>query len=414
MKIGGRSIGVTVILGAGAAIDIGAPATLRITDMITKGHLSRSEPWVFIRELKEKLDDYYNCKANFEDLLHCVETLLNYTRPLKELNSKHKPVLGEFMQIIDPKYINHLNLYKSKIEILETIFEEIRKYDSKFNVPENHKFYSNFWSDLCNLVSTDIYNLNYDRTIQNSLIENGIEFEEGFINDPLRENVKKFNPENLYSASNKVVNLHGSIYFGFKKDLSNEDLLNYNFQDLYLHLSSLDAKETWGRKTGRSDILTQSGEKVISSPIITGLRKLEKLNVAPFNFYHSLLPMSIVNNSSLLIIGYSFGDDHINSYIEKHRLIHGKSSKVCLITFMDKEDKKTWHHNISEMSKLTGFINHEMFSFIAKASNESNPETTFEYKNPHESRDKNFRMYFGGFKDTVDNYKKEILEFLNS
>lgn len=80
------------------------------------------------------------------------------------------------------------------------------------------------------------------------------------------------------------------------------------------------AKETW---FGRSTNTAQSHMESVIGPIITGLRKTDKLVAYPYSSYYHTLMDSLQKNSRLLIIGYSFGDIHFNHLLDRITRIHG-------------------------------------------------------------------------------------------
>ena len=71
----------------------------------------------------------------------------------------------------------------------------------------------------------------------------------------------------------------------------------------------------------------QAGDAIFYSPIITGLKKTDKLCFMPHNFYHANLVRKIIENPSLLICGYSFGDLYVNQLIQRHKLVHDKNER---------------------------------------------------------------------------------------
>jgi hypothetical protein len=67
--------------------------------------------------------------------------------------------------------------------------------------------------------------------------------------------------------------------------------------------------------------------------------------------------------------------------------------------------------------KTNGMLtfSHETFLFFAKSFNEDRPfEKGFKFKNPMVSNDGKVRVYFDGFKKTIEKHKDEILNFFKS
>ena len=82
---------------------------------------------------------------------------------------------------------------------------------------------------------------------------------------------------------------------------------------------------------GQNSPSNQSGETYKTAPIITVLRKLDKLNCIPFDFYHSNLVNCLTRNHKLIISGYSFGDSYCNQLIERMLYMHGNRARIVLI-----------------------------------------------------------------------------------
>ena len=158
----------------------------------------------------------------------------------------------------------------------------------------------------------------------------------------------------------------------------------------------------------------QVGDSIFYTPIITGLKKMDKLCYMPHNIYHANLVKKIIENPSLLICGYSFGDLYVNQILERHKLIHGNSQRVVII------DK--WEDNINNnvrlyryymdhttagfkafMSRLIGggIVPLDIFKQFAQISD-------YCWQSPNGS----LQLYTNGMKSAVVNHEYEILDFL--
>ena len=91
---------------------------------------------------------------------------------------------------------------------------------------------------------------------------------------------------------------------------------------------------------GRSQSLetNQTNEEIFAGPIITGLRKTDKLNCIPYDYYHANLCKSLIANRRLLVTGYSFGDLYMNQQLERIRLIHDEDCRIVLIDYWKQKD----------------------------------------------------------------------------
>ncbi len=68
------------------------------------------------------------------------------------------------------------------------------------------------------------------------------------------------------------------------------------------------------------------------APIVSGLRKLEKLNVQPYANYFADFARAVSNSPYLMIVGYGAGDEHINYWLHEFTLIHGEQARVVEVT----------------------------------------------------------------------------------
>ncbi|WP_391203177.1 SIR2 family protein [Psychrobacillus sp. L4] len=395
---------ITCLLGAGAAIEIGGPSSIGLTKEI----LSESE---HLKELSLALDEYYGGnKYNFEDLLHLIETFLSYQYS-NAIDKKYKPILGAFIRI------NFLTDYRKLIDdkriVYQKIWEAISKYDSDIFTNLEKSWYLDFWRKM-NENKLDIITLNYDNTIHNALAGS---ITDGFLKED--DTYARLNLDELYRKDlSKIINLHGSINFGHyngtNSETANKHVFEDDFHELYKYLKPNMARDNFFNST-RSSNMTQYGEVAEITPIITGLKKADKLLVSPYNAYHNYFYESIRNNSSLLIVGYSFGDLHINNMIEKITALHGDNRKIVVITYLTEEQRKNWHPDHSIMMEDDGWLTTEALFFYSKAAKDYYPlGQSFTYQSPIISKNGNLRVYLEGFNQAARNHGDEIIEFLTS
>lgn len=390
---------INCLLGAGAAIDINGPSTNLITSTIKRRNS-------FIEDISLMLNEYYgNNNYNFEDVFHAIESLRSFSN-LRSSVKAHKPVIGAFLSEKNHKYFDTVELIRAEHDILDILSDLIFEYDNQFSVSDDHDWYKSFWNELNQRMSLDVFTLNYDSTIQHSLQEN---FNDGFeaVDDA---SYKRFNPKIiLETKKSRVLNLHGQINYGYLNDKDpNRFALEDDFSDLYKFQCFAEAKSTW---FGRSSNYAQSGDIAQISPILTGLRKTDKLLTYPMSVYNNILINSIYTNPNLFICGYSFGDKHINKIIERVFSIHREHRKIVLITYINNESRRHWSPDPATMD----WLNNDMFTFIAKAFNEFRPfEDKYQYINPLVSKDGRVMIYFEGFKKTIEEHGHDIISFFNN
>jgi SIR2-like domain len=399
---------ISVLIGAGATIDIGGPTTDELTEKVCqKKQLLFKGKSAILKSVAKQLNDYYNPnKINFEHLMHAIEMLDTYRDGWNNPgNLKYKPPIIPFIKPRFTRYFkdNSIGLLVAKQDIIRTIADEVNKYDHKFRKTKKYDWYKDFWGNSG--LIWDITTLNYDTTIEYSLNN---EYEDGF--EDISDNYFRFNPLKLENPSKSTLtHIHGCINFGYPRNIQNKYAYEDTHEDIYKLNSYKEAKQTW---FGRSTHRTQAAEETIIGPIITGLRKVEKLNTYPYSHYLYNFQKSILKNKSLLIVGYGLGDLYLNQLMERLNRIHGEKKKIVIITFYGKDDWTDDHRIIDFPETNDGYL------FLAKAFVKESPlkgykRENFINKEPIRSEKGNVLVYLHGFKEAIQNHKNEILDFFN-
>lgn len=395
---------ITVLVGAGACIDINGPSTEFITNQVKNIKLdTMNQSNEFISNICSMLDKYYKADCwNFEDFFHTLEILSSQLAGWRPNTiKKYKPAIGGFVQAINNEVFNSLALIESKQKVIEKVAQLINEYDSSFNPEGKDQWFSDFWKNLNKKAFLDITTLNYDTCIEQCLTD----YQDGY--EKIESNCHKFNPRLLVKKNkSRIMHLHGCINYGYfwNEGDPNKYVFIDDFQDLYKYDRYSDSRVTWFGRSGNS---AQSGDNSDIGPIITGLRKTDKIIAYPYSEYYSVFQNSLINNSKLLIIGYSFGDKHFNKIINRISGLHGSNRKIVIITYCNPND---WCHDPTCMDNF----NQESIEFLAKSFMEFNPfNGYYDFKEKIISKDKNVRIYFSGFKKTVLKYDNEIIDFLN-
>lgn len=398
---------ISVLIGAGAAIDLEGPSTYKLTKAI----VNKSD---FLKLIALRLNKYYGvAQYNFEDIAHLLELALSYqSSSSSNTRNEFKPILKEFMCL--DHFLNRSNLIQAQQDLYQELWNSIYFYDEKFGNSHDHSWYKKFWNALNHKNNLDIFTLNYDTTIQQSLANL---YTDGFVEECTDGDLYKFDPNNLYEGNKtKIINLHGSILFG-GSNFSNRTSQSVDFSDfneIYKYHNYEVARKNFF-DVGKSNNYSQAREMIRLSPILTGLRKTEKLLVTPFDSYHNYFFNSIRNNNCLLIIGYSFGDHHINHIINKMTEIHKKNRKIIVINYINHESRQNWHSDHSVMMENNGWLTEDALKFYTKSFLNYRPfENHTSFQTPIVSEDGNVKIYLLGFKETLKDYKQEIITFFST
>lgn len=413
----------TAILGAGTVLDfdftgIEKPTTSNITKICKEQKIQdfNNEELYLIRHIYDKIVDvakleykkhHYDVRSfspniTFEDLFEVIETLYSYNSTWRH---EHYPISIISALVKSDLNFESIEYYNSLIAIVRTIINIVNAYDERFRINGRESWYKVFWKEFKGRL--DVFNFNYDTTIETSLGE----FNDGFVR--FAPNCDRFEPDILWNADDSIssVNhLHGCIFFA---DLNPSITENYySHRDLYKLYSVKDVLTLLGHYWMPHN---QVGDYIFYTPIITGLKKTDKICYMPHSIYHANLVKKIIENPSLLICGYSFGDLYANQILERHKLIHDKNQKVVIV------DKWPDYVNDSNVRLYRYYMDHTsegLKEFVARIIEGGNaPLDIFkQFNHLHdgcwESSNGTLRLYTKGMKHAVVNYQNDIMDFL--
>ena len=421
---------VTIIVGAGAVLDFNHngifPSVKEITNEVLK--LSTQKVDGGERPLLRELNDYIVGKLNkvgrpeinramppqlnFENLLHIIEMCISYSGCWhKDFTSW--PAFPEFGTLIHPDdFLNDIQTYdyiRAAFGLQKTVMDIVDQYDTTFREDtSSEQWYRDFWKSLSG--KSNIFNLNYDNTIENSFGE----YEDGF--PPIKdgEEYSRFSAKRYYENKrglSTIAHLHGQILFSEAKEFPFE----YSIRDMVKNRDYETACKN--RIGGQQNPSNQAKEEYLQPYIVSGSRKTEKITFAPNNVYLSDLTRKVIKNNRLMIIGYSFGDLYLNEILGLGMAAHGDDFKVVII------DKYPSYINsyISFFQYLVHECNPQGYTFVARLAKDrlfveigqkEFPIIVNGYDKPLISRTGNLMMCISGFKDAVENHKDTIMEFL--
>lgn len=427
----------TVLVGAGAALDLtnttkNIPTTAYITEKIVKEKPNNNSS--LILNLYKRICEQWNILpqesygiVHFEILFHVLEELKTYNISWKD--SVTKDYKTPFASIVTksmeyeekdiPICINH---------IINKIYEVIGTYENNLTDVCN-KWYKEFWREKGK--QWDIFTLNYDTTIEQSIgnYEDGYTYRTDSQSYPYKFIILKLleNKEKLTTINH----LHGSVCLGRNV---NHDSCNYDCQDLIKWDNYNNGYYFWNHITAGNKT-SQDKHFIIQGPILTGLSKLEKITCLPYSAYYYNLKKCVLENNTFLIVGYSFGDDYINSELFRLNHIHQDNKRIVLIDSWessidnyckDHEGKKDSEDITKYVSKTVfnnyiskgweKYCNKNMIDFLYSANhvNQSLWDSfdKISLTEPMISKTGQLLIFLGGFKNAATKYSKEIFNFL--
>ena len=417
---------VTIIVGAGAVLDFEhkgvIPSVKNITEEVLKLSIQTvdggerpllRELYSHVAKKLNKVSEINRIKLpqlNFENLLHVIEMCIAYSACWrKEYISRL--AYPEFGTLIHPvKFLRDIHTYdyiRAAYRLQKTVMDIVNQYDVSFKEDKYwEQWYRDFWKSFSG--RSNIFNLNYDNTIENSLGE----YEDGFPQIEEGEDYSRFSAKRYCENSRRVstiAHLHGQILFSAARSYPFE----YSMRDMVKNRDYETACKNRGG--GQFPPSYQAKEEYLQPEIVSGLRKTEKMTFTPNNVYLLDLARKVIENNRLMIIGYSFGDLYLNEILGLGIAAHGDDFKVVII------DKYP-----SYINSYTLFFQHQAhnpqgYTFVARLAKDGlfneigKDEIPFivdGYDKPLISKNGNLMMCINGFKDAVENHRDTIMEFL--
>ena len=417
---------VTIIVGAGAVLDFDHkdifPSLKNITEEVLKLKIQMVDGGErpLLRELYDHVVRKINRvletnhimppQLNFENLLHVIEMCIAYNGCWRKgyISWLAFPEFGTLIQPV--KFLKDIHTYdyiRAAYGLQKTVMSIVNQYDASFcEDTSTEQWYRDFWKSLSGI--SNIFNLNYDNTIENSLGE----YEDGFPPVADGKDYSRFSAKRYYEnrrGVSTIAHLHGQILFSEAKEYPFE----YSIRDLVKNRDYQTACKN--RIGGQFPPSNQAKEEYMQPVIVSGSRKTEKMTFAPNNVYLSDLTRKVIKNKRLLIIGYSFGDLYLNEILGLGMAAHGDDFKVVII------DK--FPSYINSYTSLFQHVarNPQAYTFVSRLAEdglfvetgqEEYPFVVGEYGVPVVSRNGKLMMCISGFKDAVVNHKETIQEFL--
>lgn len=278
-----------IILGAGAAQFYGGPSTEELTGKV----MTIPEA----RYVKRQLHKYNpHCILNFEHVIGGIRLESEYN--LSKRSRYYKSLLECLFK--PRRKFGRLQFKKAYKATLDIVCSKIIKSIDERKT-ENDSAFVNYINSFEG--ANKIYSLNYDRVPKTVLCESGLSVYEGAdLNGKYEYDLEKFSNSPL-----SFYNLHGSVYLRGNSFCLGEVFL-----------------EDQPRRMYGLDLL--SDDTYYFTPLITGIRKVDYIGRVPYVFGQVALSNDLAKADQIDIIGYSFGDHHINT-----KLVKFKANKEVVI-----------------------------------------------------------------------------------
>ena len=208
--------------------------------------------------------------------------------------------------------------------LIRIIGNEIRKYYSNYNDGDNllnwkFKYFIEHFIKIG--YSVRAYTLNYDRSVPTIFEGMSSQYEifDGFDVQEHEARTKDLffcNKERVLNDSHchSFYNLHGSFHWSFQD-------CEYKTTNGSLPFILMSSKTHNPPASEFIDIESYSlnsnpNERLLQTKIITGYRKMQRINLEPFNYFFHNFFRDIHQSEIIIVIGYSFSDPHINQLLK--------------------------------------------------------------------------------------------------
>lgn len=261
-----------------------------------------------IAEIIDKIASWSFDKIPQNNMLNAlIKTLINcdvFVQNKNLENWKHVPFL--FRMIIAEAILDLQKNHKS--------------IEYKKLIDSQHDFLESYTEkDKASIVS-----FNYDDILLDSIDNLG--FEQGFTKGNIRG--RRLSVSLIYNSEKAIYFPHGHLRFNFLDDENVE----------YYSDSSNAHKARWQNSISiYSPLVLTKGKFAynFNTFITTGQTKDDSLNLLPYSFYYQKLAVDIFKSSEIILVGYSFGDEHLNRLLVSFLAVNSKNKVLIVDRYLD-------------------------------------------------------------------------------
>lgn len=404
---------LTVFVAAGSSFAFGIPGTASLTTSVLSSMRDAeiaqqallpplSSGTTRTDLLFAHLQRSFGPATNFEHLLHALEALASLIRTWSPSTApKYKIVEGVLCGgphgVLAPCFDQYF-----PIVVIQALYERV--YGEMINASARLSAHPDWpaWVALLTRLKQK-FDVTFATTNYDHVLESALAFapeDEGFFPIP-GESMLRFSLRKRPSL--RLLHLHGNLRFGYRNSGDpNRFRFEDEHEDLYWYEHHTDASRTW---FNRSTATSGAGNSLNVGPIITGLHKPDKLLAEPYRTYAEEFFRALRESERLLVIGYGFGDPHLNYVLRRMTKWHGSKRRVAYIG-----------HNASWPPVHTDFSDN-LFT-IACWAEESAPlmsqmSPPLPYL-PATNGQNCFQGWFSGLNHVLQDGQDSLVSFLNS
>ncbi len=348
----------TIIFGAGASVPFFEPrlTTRYLTNKITdrnewKRVMGKYRSYVdntiaTVDQVMKVIDRilFYYPTANFEQIAEVIDKLSSYgfdNNPSDNMMNLQIRVMHDLGYSIN----GSTGIFGSEWRDVPFLFREIIA-EAILDLESKHK--DTRYNELLGLqrdfISTvssksdvvSVLSFNYDDCVIDSL--EGLGFEKGFeYSDDYH--MSQINPGKLMKSKQVAYFPHGHVKFQFT-DIDNVAFWGDSYEANNQRWNNLGGVMMGSTST----VLKAKYAYNFNTFITTGQTKDDSLNHMPYSAYYQRLALDLSLSNIVYLVGYSFGDDHINRLLQSFLAI-SPDNKVLVVDFYEKPITLTDEYN---------------------------------------------------------------------
>ncbi len=333
---------ITLLLGAGFSKLAKLPAGYELNTILEKTTVNSENPLAkFILQKYSEKKTPFNYEEFYDFLLRydCVH------RNVIPLTVKEKK---EFKKLFpDNDFDNYFPTTTDKVIDFENkFFDEIFSHlniDSESILNEKCDCFIDFIKEFNNESFINIFSLNHDLLVENLLVQNEIDFSDGFSNEPPRFKYRVSKPGNLirdfrhftntFKSNINLFKLHGSIDLYYLRERESGKPEYVRTKNIELPYDVFYSNYNYSESENKYD-------SHVYPQFLTGKdSKKFYLKTPYFKEIFNSLKRSIIHTEILIIIGYSFEDDHVNQILKEtiSKRDFNSGLKIIIVDYHDSE-----------------------------------------------------------------------------
>ncbi len=274
---------------------------------------------------------HYHPQYNFEQIGELMDKFCSYNIDVYAKGSTYFTALIQLFASLKECMPIHAHTAWSEIPFLyrQILAEAILLLEHEHKSQSFNKLIERQTQMLQYLAETDhsgevnLLSFNYDDCLLSSALAAG--YETGFIDKTTDGKGKCLNIPTFFDAKKVIYFPHGQLRWNMN-----------NVDEIECFDSSEEGNlQRWiglHDKAMRGTVLYRESNFAYSfnTFITTGQSKDESLNFAPFSYFYQRMAKDILESDKLVIVGYSFGDEHVNRLMQSY-IKRNKNNKVYVI-----------------------------------------------------------------------------------